>query len=863
MGTVGLGSASNQQTLLERAAQLASLQGSLAEAAASRGRVVLVHGEAGVGKTALMRRFCAEAHARVLWGTCDPLSTPRPLGPFVDIAEETGGPLSEAVERGASPYEVVDALPCSNGDGRPTVLVLEDLHWADEATLDVLRLLARKIEGTPLLAAVTYRDDGLDRVHPLRVVLGEIATRPAVDRVAVEPLSKAAVAELAAPTGVDADALYLKTAGNPFFVTEILATGDGAIPHTVVDAVLARIARLSSSARAVIDAVAISPPRTELWLLDALVRDDAAGLDECVGAGMLVYHRDGIEFRHELARLAVESSIEPRRRLALNQHALAALRSPPAGDPDLARLAHHAEAAGDADAVLELAPAAGDRASTAGAHREAAALYEKALRHADALAPARRAELLRRFAEECYLTDRMDDAVHALEQAANCSRALGDTLQEGDSLRRLSNILWCPGRSAEARKQGLAAVAMLETQPAGEELVLAYVNLSFLYRMSLRQHEADAWSAKALELAQRLGSPAIIAHVLQSAGKSERALELARQEGLEGLVADCLLTLAATAASHRAYERAGQYLDAGIEHCVRHGNDLILRYFLAEQARAQLDQGLWDAAAESAAQVLRLRAVSSFPRIMSLVVLALVRARRGDPDAEPPLREAHELAEASGELLRIAPVAAARAEIAWLAGKPDQIPGLTRSAFAAAVDLNDSGVIGALGRWRRRAGLGEAVRDPVPEPYGLELAGEWKAAAASWERFGCPYDAALALVEVDELAALRRAHDELQQLGARSAAAIAARRLRERGARGIPRGPRRTTQANPAHLTPRETEVLHVLAEGLRNAEIAERLFLSPRTVDHHVSAILRKLEVETRGQAAAAAERLGLLQAR
>jgi DNA-binding CsgD family transcriptional regulator len=851
---------SRAAALLEREQQLAALAAYLADAAAGQGRVVLVHGEAGVGKTALVRSFCADASARVFWGACDPLSTPRPLGPFVDIAGEAGGGLAAAVERGASPYEVVEALPRANGDGRPTVLVLEDLHWADEATLDVLRLLARKIERTRTLVAVTYRDDELDRVHPLRIALGEIATRPAVGRVAVEPLSKAAVAELAGQMGVDAEELYLNTAGNPFFVTEVLATGDGSIPRTVVDAVLARIARLSTSARAVIDAVAISPSRTEPWLLEALVGDDAGGLDDCIGSGMLVYLRDGIEFRHELARLAVEGTIEPRRRVALNRRALAALRSPASGDRDLARLAHHAEAAGDAAAVLELAPAAADRASTAGAHREAATLYEKALRHSDALEPAAKAGLLRRFADECYLTDRMDDGVQALDEAAHSYRGLGDTLREGDTVRRLSSILWCPGRCAEAREQGLRAVAMLETQPPGPELVRAYTNLSFVHRMAL-DPSAGRWSERAMELAERLGRADMLAYALWTTDNTDRALELAQEEGLEDLVGDLFLRLAAVALSQRSYEAGFRYLDVGIDHSVRHGNDLLLRYFLAEQAQAQLDRGLWDAGAESAAQVLRLRAVSTFPRINSLVVLALIRARRGDPDAEPLLLEAHQLAELSGELLRIGPVAAARAEVAWLAGKADRIPALTADAFDAALQLKNREKIGALARWRRRAGLAEVAPAELSRPEALELAGEWHAAAEAWRRLGRPYDAALALLETGDVVSLRHAHDELHRLGARAAAAVAARRLRERGARDIPRGPRPATQANPARLTGRETEVLGLLAEGLRNAEIAARLFLSPRTVDHHVSAILRKLGVETRGQAAAAAERLGVLE--
>jgi DNA-binding CsgD family transcriptional regulator len=861
MATIELGAVGEQEPLLERGQLLESLRGWLEVAGAGAGRLVFVAGEAGAGKTALVRYFCTDAPARVLWGACDPLSTPRPLGPLVDIAQEAGGELEREVARGASAYEIVESLTGLVRRSRPTVLVLEDLHWADEATLDVLRLLARKVERARTLVLGTFRDDELDRVHPLRVALGEIATRSAVERVTVPPLSRSAVAELAAPVGVDADELYFSTAGNAFFVTEVLAAGAGEIPRTVVDAVLARTARLSPDARAVIDAMAIAAPRAEPWLLEELVAE-VVGVDECVAAGTLAYGRDGLEFRHELARLAVEESIEPQRRLELHRRALAALRSPPEGGIDLARLAHHAAAAGDAGAVLELAPPAGDRASAAGAHREAAALYGKALRYAELLEPGARADLLRRFSEECYLTDRIEDAVQALETAAACYRRLEDTLQEGDIMRRLSNILWCPGRAADARRTGLAAVALLETQPAGRELVLAYANLSFLNGMSLDLDEAGKWSARAVALASELRDAESRARALRAAGNDERALELARRQGLHDLVADCLLGLAARAARQRDYAEANRYIEVGIDHSTRHGNDLMLRYFLAEQARAELDQGRWDRAADSAAQVLLLQAVSTFPRIVSLVVLALVRARRGDPDAEPLLREALELAEPSGELLRIAPVATARAEVAWLTGRLDEIAPVTAAALALATEKQSDGIAGELVRWRRRAGLDDPQVD-VPPPRGDELAGKWAAAAATWRRLGCPYDAALALAEVDDHESLKQAHEALLELGARAAAAVVARRLRERGARYVPSGPRASTRSNAAGLTARELDVLPLLVEGLRNAEIAERLFLSPRTIDHHVSAILRKLNVQRRGQAATAAERLGLREDR
>ena len=238
--------------LLERDSVLGDLRDALAGAAARRGRFVLVAGEAGVGKSAAVRAFCAEARgsARVLWGGCDALFTPRPLGPFLDIAEEAGGELETAVNEGAP--AVVAALLGLARPGSATIVVVEDVHWADEATLDVLRLLARKLGQAPLLVLATYRDDELDRVHPLRVLLGELATLPQAERLTVPSLSPEAVAELAGSADVDAGELHRLTGGNPFFVTEVLASGNGAIPPTVTDAVLARAARLSGECQIVV-----------------------------------------------------------------------------------------------------------------------------------------------------------------------------------------------------------------------------------------------------------------------------------------------------------------------------------------------------------------------------------------------------------------------------------------------------------------------------------------------------------------------------------------------------------------------------------------------------------------------------------
>ena len=424
---------------LERSSQVAALNDHLAAVVRlSGGRLVFIGREAGVGKTALVRRFCAE-HARavrILTGSCDALFTPRPLGPLLDIAQVVDGELAE---RGGRPYEIAAALVRALRSGAPAILVVEDLHWADEATLDVMRMVGRRIEAVPALVLATYRDDELDRVHPLRVMLGELPTGEAITRLRLGPLSPAAVAELAEPFGVDAADLYRKTAGNAFFVTEALAAGDVTIPPTVRDAVLARAARLRAGALALLEAVAVVPPLAGPWLLEGLAPDAVARVDDCVASGMLTPVAGGVAFRHELARLAIEESLTPVQRRAVHRRALQVLARPPAGPPDLARLAHHAEAAADRAAVLRFAPAAAAQAARLGAHREAAAQYARALQFADGLPPRAWAELLERRAHECFLTDDFDASIAAGREAVRHFGDAGDRLRQGDAMNRLSH----------------------------------------------------------------------------------------------------------------------------------------------------------------------------------------------------------------------------------------------------------------------------------------------------------------------------------------------------------------------------------------------------------------------------------------
>ncbi|RSM74285.1 helix-turn-helix transcriptional regulator [Actinoplanes sp. ATCC 53533] len=873
--------------MLERSHHLTALRAAKTWASGPHGGVlVMLGGEAGGGKTALVRRFCAEPGVgRVLWGACDPLFTPRPLGPFVDIAQELGGDLLELVQSGARPHQVAAAMTRDTRATPGTIVVCEDLHWADEATLDVLSLLGRRIESIPALVIATYRDDELDRVHPLRRLLGELRGPNSIRRLTTEPLTPGAVRSLAEPHGLDAGALHRATGGNPFFVTEVIAAregsrgdgqgdgrgdGRGEIPATVREAVLARAARLSDPAAAVVEALSVALPHCELWLLDALEPTPAGGLAECLSSGIVEVVPGGVAFRHELARIAIEESLSPHRRLALHRGATEALAAAPPGAVDPTRLAYHAEAAGDTAAVLRFAPAAAGHAASIGAHREAAAQYERALRFAAGQPAAARATLLERLSHECYLTDQMRASVAALEQAIDHWRTAGDERRLGAALSQLARRLWCGGHSAESAAAGSEALSLLERLPPGPELALAYGIAAATCLNEERFDETLSWGSRALELAEDLGDRPVIAYCLNNLGTMEllagrpaglarlaRSLALAEEAGLEDHVGRVFIHLGWAMTRTRAYDLA-PWLDRGLEACEDLGLEAWKLYLMAYRARFHLDAGRWDAAAADAEFVLRSAQSVPLLRILALVVLALVRARRGEERQWPPLEEALALLSGQDELQYSAPVALARAEVAWLNGRCAAVEAATGDVLALAVDRGASWVTGELAWLRRLAGVREVVPGVV-EPYAAQLAGDGAAAAAGWTRLGCPYDAALALVESEDESSLRVALAEFQRLGARPAAAIVSRRLREHGVRDVPRGPRSTTRNNPARLTRREAEVLALVQQGSSNAEIAARLYVSERTVHHHVSAILRKLGVDSRGKAVSEAARLGL----
>ena len=813
--------------LLEREDLLARLDAARAEG----GRLVFVGGEAGVGKTALVRAF-AERVEGTARGSCENLVAPAPLGPFLDLGLEPDEPRRVAAA----------ALALE----RP--FVLEDVHWADAASLDVLRVLGRRVDGSRSFAVATYRDDEVTGDHPLRVVLGELASAPGVLRLSVPRLSLEAVRELAEPHDADAEAIFRLTQGNAFFVTEVLASGRGELPETVRDAVLARVSLLDAPARRLLEAIAVVPLRAELWLLDRVVPDELEHLDSCLDSGVIRADRDGVAFRHELARLAIEDSLSPHRRRALHQTILGALTA----RSDLSRLAHHAEEAEDAEAVLRYAPEAGAAATAASSHREAAVQYARALRFADGLGDAKRADLLDCYAEEALLTGHYEESVNARQSALALYRRLDDRLRVGETLSRLTNAFTRLGRNQEAEDASREAIAVLEALPPGRELAWAYAVQAYARMLSRDNDEGVAWGRRAVAAAAGIGDREVESYGLNMAGTSllmagridegvrdlERSLEIAGEEGNEVFRMSALNMLGTGLGEMMELESAERWLRDCISFSEAH--ELWPVYPRSWLALVHVYRARWDEGAALAVSVLR-GAHDPISRVTALIALGRVRARRGDPGAFDALDEALAIARPGGHLQRLGHVHAARAEAAWLAGDAERTAEEASAAYELALEKRHLWFAGELAYWQWRAGTLVESPDWIAEPYRLQLDGEAEAAAESWRRRLCPYEVARTLADAGDEAAVT----ELDGLGAKPAARELRRRL------GL-RGPRAATRENPAGLTPRELEVVALVAEGLQNREIAERLVLSARTVDHHVSSVLRKLGARTRGEAAA-----------
>ena len=890
--------------LLEREGAIDVLNGALAAVRKHGGRTVLLRGEAGIGKSSVVRAWAMQADTQLVavhWGACEALDTPRPLGPIIDLAAHMDGAMRDAVRDHQAPggvfkafSEWLGAVPVPHGaravESRVNVVVIEDVHWADHPTLDLLKYLGRRMHHWQAMLVLTYRDEDVGALHPLTQVLGELPSA-GVSVIALQPLSPTALHSLSGYDPARLLDLHRATGGNPFFVTEILAahgslappsgaaSADNAtgVPITVAAAVMARVQRTSADAREVLVCVSLAPGSCELALVQALLPESAdRGVDECVQCGLLQWRERGLSFRHELARLAIENSLPPNERQSCHARVLSALQQ--LMPQSLDRLAYHAARAHDAAAVLDIAPRAAARAARLGAHREASAHLRAAL---DAMTPdtlpgdAQRAHLLESWAHECFVLGRNDPAaLTAIDHAVALRRRLADPLMLGKALREQFHGQRLAGDPIAAKAALDEAITTLESVAPSPELAMAYSTRSALHMLQNEWRLTELWGDRAIALAQRFDAPQTLAHALNNIGSVlvddgqprgyamlEQSLAIALEHGFHNDAARAYVNASETATRNRDLVRAQPLLTAGIHFVQQHDLDRHAATLLSVQSNVRLMHGLLDDAVATAHRALAITALAPSLRNGPHTVCGTVELQRNLPEGRAMLQRVWLQVLPARQPDFIARVAMGLAEGAWLAGDFAACAAVVEQAIDACHDMTEWDY-GELACWYQRAGRDSRAFGPrkIAPPCLAEIDGNWPAAANHWHTLRMPRHQAYVLMRMDTHLhpnAIGQAIDMLVAMGATVAADVARKRARHHahaGIKGIKTGPRAAARANPFGLTPRESQILPLVAQGLSNLQIAQTLSRSERTVEHHVTSLLGKLRVKQRGDVAAMA---------
>ena len=902
-------------TLLERDSALDDLHQALAHTRLGRGQTVLLSGAAGIGKSSLIEGFLQQVRAatlalgpqgktsphaqglRVLWGGCEALSTPRPLGPLYDMAALSPPALAQALQHTPQAAALLDTLQTLLLQSpQPTLLVFEDLHWADHATLDLVQLLGRRVARLPALLLLSYRDEPGHNGSNLQRTLA--ALPPAnTQRITLQPLSPAAVATLAVHDPRTPERLHALTQGNPFYLSEVLACPDVLVPTSVREAVLTHVHALPEMARRVCELVSVVPGPASVELLGhlfakgkSLQRADA--LDACIHAGVLLQDDNGLRFRHELARLAVEDAMLPQRKHALHAAVLERLLQQP--QMSNARLVHHAAQAGLADMVLALAPKAAQDASRHGAHNEAVAHFAAALPYLAQALPALQAHLLEGWAVAvCATAGPNAQTVQAMERAIALWRAECNVQRHAGALQQLADMFHALWQSDAALRCVEEAIELLKTSrlhvcAASAVLVEAYNQRAHFYLEASHTKKALLWGDRAIALSRQL--PVDVADAAETHAMAITGAALMRagadDEGARRLrasmarlrdTAPLKLQLAAYMSLAESNLRHYQLIvaeDVCVDALARfHDTGYTQHYFLGLQAQLALVRGRYAEAMARADVVLaKLHGPPSVMQWPLLLAAGLARSRSGTPGGLEMLRQCYAMSLGfSPHYLLPAGIALAEAQL--LHGDKVAAQETLQQCWQLRGNEANPWLVGALYVGAQRLGvtLTETGQSQmaVALPYALELEGDHARAAAYWADAGAPYEQAYNLMHAggDHNADNETGVTGVQQaitlwasIGAHPAESRARAEARQRGLRGIRRGPYSAARSNALGLSARELQILHLLSQGHSNASIAQQLTRSERTVEHHVSRMLAKAGAPHRTALVAQARHAGLL---
>lgn len=853
------------ETLVERDQQLTDL---IEAASSPHGRVVFVAGEAGSGKTTLLRAFATrlDHRHRFRMGRCEPLSTPAPLGPLYEMLPTFPQSITDAVGGRSQHQAKLFGAVFEELASEPGVMVIDDAHFADEATIDMVRYLGRRIEDTPTVLVCAYRPGEIDRSHPLRAVVGELGDRSL--KIELGPLSIAGVRALAAGTDLDPIEVYRATGGNALFVTQMLAHPETDLPATIADAVIARAQSLPPTAWDVLDTVALAPDGLSLDVVEAFETGPGDDLDRAVAVGLLEVEDGRVRCRHDLIRKALESHVPPVRRTRLHARLVELLSGRAQTAAAISALAHHAVHASMPAESIEYSLEAARRAREASSHREAAAHYANALRFEDHMDVETQIQVLADFVYELYVTGRMDEAFDRAEAMFERAR---DDVDRGRALRCMSRLSWFRGRRDDAERYGREAVESLEGDDTDDhELAYAYSNLAQLAMLAADYEAVSGWGEKALAIARPAGDVEVVAHALNNLGTSphdpsgkhlvEESLALSLGHDLGEHAARAFTNLAYDEVWQWKLDEAEERLRRGMAYSETSDLDTWWWYMRGTRARLEVIRGRWDAADADVAAILATQ-TEPIMRHDALVARARLLMRRGDEGAEVAVGEAAGTGFEIGEQIRVILSAAVGAEWCWTAGTDDRRwDDQIASAIERSMLRGDTWGAAEIAFWQIRRGrtVPDGPREDVIE---LDLAGDLLGAASRWKELGAEFRGHVLAALTGDRALINEAFEALAEMGAEGTLSALRRELRGRGMEGLPRGPSRSTRENPAGLTNRQLDVLRSLAEGMSNTEIADTLYISPKTVEHHVSAVLTKLQARSRSEAVAVAQSTGILE--
>jgi DNA-binding CsgD family transcriptional regulator/tetratricopeptide (TPR) repeat protein len=860
--------------LIERAEFLNSLQMKFESVVEGEGHCVLLSGEAGIGKTSLIKAFCQEKKkdCKIYRGTCDALFTPRPLAPVYDIVWQIRGDNNlDTTNRSVLFSQLFHEIEVQKGT---TLIVIEDIHWADEATLDFIKFFVRRISRLHCLFILTYRDNEILDNHPLRNVVGQLPT-DSVSRMELSPLSRQAVEKMARERGYKGEDVFSISGGNPFYVTEILASYSPGVPENIKDSILSVYHRQAEGTKNAWEICSVMPGGLEISRFGKIKATWGAEMDHCFALQIIVIKNNRVIFKHELYRRTIEASLSPFKRIALNKRILELFLDSFEEKGEIERIVHYAKNANENKQVVKYAPIAARQAASVGAHIEASKLFLTAIEYSDGSDLDQMVEFYESYAYECYLTNQIKDAIIYQGKALKIRQQNNEIEQAGNSLRVLSRLWWFDGNREEAEKYAKQAIEILASQPASKAKAMAYSNMALLRMLSDETFECVEWGKKAIEIAKELKDDEILCHAMNNIGsvlwkvesskeKGQRmlfeSLDIALKNSFHEHAARAYSNIASNYLLHKEFELVRKILEDGINYCEERNLESSKNYKLYLKAKMFFETGDWQQASSILENLLSNSGQLGSVKIAGLALLSTIKIRKGDADTVGYLNEAKRLAIRTKEHSRIIPILIAELEYEWLTGKKK----ITEEELGLAIGLIqkvDNIILNSeFAFWLQKARKKDLGLSELYEPYKLLKEGKIELAVGFWESAGCPFDKAIALFAGGE-EDMKNALLIFQQIGASAVYEKIKMEMRAGGIKKIPRGLRESTKANPAQLTNRELDVLHLLQKGIQNKEIAGALFISPKTADHHISNILFKLDVNSRAKAVTEAVRLGILK--